>query len=735
MTEPAPTRAEFQDVLGLLAATDLAPAPRGDALLSDVLGALAAPSTRATSLEAAIARDADEAWSLALAFLGDAEAAHQAVVSGFVALGREARAEPTPADGLRAQALAAMDVWRLLAKSGAAPELPGAALEPEARLALLLQVGLGRRDLRIEAAPDLTQALVAATPRPGHERGDELCRLLARELLGELAPAEVPALDALRRAHPTSAALIRARWEELIEVPPRVFPGPERLAAAVGEQLARERGAQARSDALRLRVRVSCSFCHDGLSRPDAVFCAGCLAPHHEECFMTHGKCSAAGCGVEQLVRPTAPATTAPATTPPAAPRRRGLWWGGALALLTGLGAAAAWSGVGRAPAVVTVDPEVLRAAEARTTAERQQREATRAKNRAMEDDLAARRVSMNFDGTPLLDAVDFLRDITGLNYVVSREARDLIEGETVTVSLRLQDISFRNALRLILSAHEHLTYRVDQGLIRIQTTDEPSSDPWVEVIDVSDIMSGAARARGGFQVDGEVLVELIERLRGEEAGEFGSLEVSGSALVLRGPDSTHTATHELLRYLREGASSRPAAGPPAWETELRRALDKRISVDWRQKPLAAALDEIAQVTEANLVLSPKVDDDQTTVTLRLKDVSALNALQLVLEQTHLAMIFQNEALCVVHPALAYGELQLRLLDVRDLLSWLEPDQLRELVLNAIDPAALDDLAQVRVHQGQLIVYQSPQVQDELDQILAKLRVGHAEGQQRGAPR
>ncbi len=64
------------------------------------------------------------------------------------------------------------------------------------------------------------------------------------------------------------------------------------------------------------KVSLSCSYCHEELPRGEAAFCAGCLAPHHADCFAEHGECSAIGCGVSRVVR-TEPISVV------ATPRRR----------------------------------------------------------------------------------------------------------------------------------------------------------------------------------------------------------------------------------------------------------------------------------------------------------------------------------------------------------------------------------------------------------------------------
>lgn len=45
---------------------------------------------------------------------------------------------------------------------------------------------------------------------------------------------------------------------------------------------------EAAVEAVRSRVVLSCSFCHDGMARGDAVFCASCLAPHHRDLSLIH---------------------------------------------------------------------------------------------------------------------------------------------------------------------------------------------------------------------------------------------------------------------------------------------------------------------------------------------------------------------------------------------------------------------------------------------------------------
>jgi hypothetical protein len=98
-------------------------------------------------------------------------------------------------------------------------------------------------------------------------------------------------------------------------------------------------GVQARiaTDAARqdLRVVLGCTFCHDRLRRAEAVYCATCLAPHHEDCFGEHGRCSTPGCGDTQVVRSQAgPAPRRAAKAPSPAMRPLMALIGGVVAML-----------------------------------------------------------------------------------------------------------------------------------------------------------------------------------------------------------------------------------------------------------------------------------------------------------------------------------------------------------------------------------------------------------------
>lgn len=195
-------------------------------------------------------------------------------------------------------------------------------------------------------------------------------------------------------------------------------------------------------------------------------------------------------------------------------------------------------------------------------------------------DRLESQKISLNFEGTDFNEAIDFLRDITGLNYVITRQAKDLIAGESVTVSLRLKEISLQNALKLILASHESLNWRIEDGVIKIGTQEDRAEELVLEFYDVNEIVSsppnypapklglnlnqGGGGGAGGASLDfgddsdaetsggleSDKLIELIESKLGETE-DGGSVEFSGGVLIVRKPLSAHRKVIQLLDALR----------------------------------------------------------------------------------------------------------------------------------------------------------------------------------------
>lgn len=103
---------------------------------------------------------------------------------------------------------------------------------------------------------------------------------------------------------------------------------------------------------------------------------------------------------------------------------------------------------------------------------------------------LDAKRITIDFRETSLDEALDFLRDVSGLNVVLSKKAREELEGEKVAINLKLKDVKLRSVLELMLEqTHDELRYGVRHGVLYIGVDAEWKQELVLDFIPVDDIL------------------------------------------------------------------------------------------------------------------------------------------------------------------------------------------------------------------------------------------------------
>jgi hypothetical protein len=134
----------------------------------------------------------------------------------------------------------------------------------------------------------------------------------------------------------------------------------------------------------------------------------------------------------------------------------------------------------------------------------------------------------MNFTGVALKDAIDFLRDVSGLNIHVNWKALEVAGVAADTpINVKLRDVSIRKVLTLVLneaSGGVGLTFYADDGVVEITTREIADAQMFTVVYPVQDLLfepplftdppdfalsangiGGANRVRGGGAAAGQV--------------------------------------------------------------------------------------------------------------------------------------------------------------------------------------------------------------------------------------
>ena len=198
---------------------------------------------------------------------------------------------------------------------------------------------------------------------------------------------------------------------------------------------------------------------------------------------------------------------------------------------------------------------------------------------------LKVRVASVEFEDEPFEQVIQFLRELSGINFVLTKEASAALEGGDGTVRLaEVTDLPLENVLNLVLQGNDPpFTYVIRSGAVLIGPSDSVRNDVFLEFYEVSDItkdkpdfraprlalqssQDGDDGGAGGlFDIGGEedsqettldsdILVELVvNALFGDEGEPDGeSVRIQRGRLVANTTHANHRKLIHLLKALRQ---------------------------------------------------------------------------------------------------------------------------------------------------------------------------------------
>ncbi len=124
----------------------------------------------------------------------------------------------------------------------------------------------------------------------------------------------------------------------------------------------------------------------------------------------------------------------------------------------------------------------------------------------------------------------------------------------------------------------------------------------------------------------------------------------------------------EVRSRKAESSFSEARIETPAWEAKIRESMNKKISFDFVETPLADVVTFISSLADVTIVLDTEaLKDEPKTVTLRVNDMRLESALNWVLKLVGLKYTLKDEAVFVSKPDRIYSRPTMRMYDVSDL--------------------------------------------------------------------
>lgn len=189
---------------------------------------------------------------------------------------------------------------------------------------------------------------------------------------------------------------------------------------------------------------------------------------------------------------------------------------------------------------------------------------------------LESMKVSVDFNDVKLEEAVNYLRDFTGLNFVIDPRAAE--KNGDARVSLKLRDVSVRSVLKLMLQPRE-LSATWKDGAIVVIPREEFQAQVSVRMYDVraqlmklqdfpgprvelvSPTQSGVAMVGGSFMILDEpkvlipedVLVQLVRENAGARSWDenpHASITLANGSLIIAQTVPVHREIERLLGLL-----------------------------------------------------------------------------------------------------------------------------------------------------------------------------------------
>ncbi len=185
-------------------------------------------------------------------------------------------------------------------------------------------------------------------------------------------------------------------------------------------------------------------------------------------------------------------------------------------------------------------------------------------------------RITLDFKEAPLDDVLNFLREFTGIDFVLDAGVRDKLSDEQLKITFKAKDLTLKAALKLILTPRE-LTAVYRDGVLVVEHKDKTARAATMELYDVRDLLlkiqdfpgpivelAGPGKSGGTFEftvdegksvIEEGFLEELVKANTGDRSWDenpAASLSLANGRLIVTQSKKVHEEIRRLLNLLRQ---------------------------------------------------------------------------------------------------------------------------------------------------------------------------------------
>ena len=326
---------------------------------------------------------------------------------------------------------------------------------------------------------------------------------------------------------------------------------------------------------------------------------------------------------------------------------------------------------------------------------------------------------TVRFDDTALVDVAKWVQQQSGMTVSMDRQS---LNSAQILPSEPVRDELKNSPIYLLLDRLREIgvTWHVKNNQIHLIAADDNTQLSTAQY-NVGDLFDANFEA----EILRSTIVNTIDPQSWEESGGVCGIVVLGDVLFVRQTYENHRRVTGLLTALRKHGRRTMIDDAPV-HAAIRQSLEKNVTVQFREKPLIAAVEELKSLCDVDIrvdvqSLSSARIPDRLPVNFEFSEQSLRSALDLMLPSYGLAWQIRDGALWVTTKKNAEQQARTCVFDVRDLCRDAnESISLQDAIQRQTDPESWDG-APGHIEfpiPGTMVVHQTEQ---RLDSVLVLL--------------